>query len=94
MNISYYNSTKEYKNQKEELSSLLNRIRVGEWKDEVSTLRYHLKNDEKKEFIVGVNEDLFFYSTNKPSHKQSATKQMLSMTSGEFDKNWLSSKLI
>lgn len=44
------------------------------------------KNDEKKEYIVGVNEDLFFYSSDKPSHKQSATKQMVSMTSGEFDK--------
>ena len=52
MNISYYNSTKEYKNQKEELSSLLNRIRDGEWKDEVSTLRHHLKNDEKKEAMM------------------------------------------
>ena len=52
MRISYYNSTKEYKNQKEELSSLLNRIRDGEWKDEVSTLRHHLENDEKKEAMM------------------------------------------
>lgn len=65
MKINFYNSKRELKYEIEEISSIIEKIRDGFWADEVTSIREHLKNNNK--------QDASLIKSNLPAFTHSAT---------------------